>query len=729
MEYLAHSARDGAPEQSYLEHVQDVTSAARQFAEAAGEYATQDGKLLLTAVTNAAPIHDLGKLDKENQKVLHVPDSHKTLPIPHDDAGVSLLAQAEEECGFSQLLVSSHHIGLPDLPIEEQRGDKMFRSGNPEIRNRTDVELAELKSVHDRLIPGWEAHPEGANNGDISVLCRMMLSCLADADHSDTARHYGKYPLEKAMPELMPEKRLERLNAYVGKLGSNQKNNERNQLRSELYASCRDHVVDENIAYCDCPVGSGKTTAVMAHLLRAAAKRKARRVFVVLPYTNIIRQSVEVYRKALTMDGETPEDVVAELHHLADFESENARQFSAQWRSPIIVTTAVAFFETLASNRPSTLRRLHELPGSVIFVDEAHAAMPVKLLPVAWHWMKAYAEDWSCYWLLASGSLVKFWKLEGITGNEEQPLVPSIVPESIDAKLLQYEQHRVEFCHEAEPLSVDMLIEKVMCSPGPRLVIMNTINNAALVAGQIANKYGREYVEHLSTALTAEDREKTVKTVKERLADKCDEDWTLVATSCVEAGVDFSFQTGFREIASLLSLLQAAGRVNRNGDMENAVMWSFRMQDSKELTKNPQLDISISILNDLFGKKLSIAPEFSTEAIRLELGRRNDDLDGLTGYESICNFPKVAEKFKIIDSDTVLVAADDELKKNILQRTANWRDIQRKCVSIRRKKIDEYHLPELCEGVHDWNLGYDSFLGIMAGELKYKEAKDGFMNV
>jgi len=122
---------------------------------------------------------------------------------------------------------------------------------------------------------------------------------------------------------------------------------------------------------CEAPVGTGKTTAVMAHLLRAAQERGLRHIFVVLPFTNIIRQAVKVYRNALVLDGENPEEVVAELHHLADFEAVETRHMAALWRAPIIVTTAVQFFETLAGNHPARLRKLHELPGSAVFVTKS----------------------------------------------------------------------------------------------------------------------------------------------------------------------------------------------------------------------------------------------------------------------------------------------------------------------------------------------------------------------
>ena len=136
----------------------------------------------------------------------------------------------------------------------------------------------------------------------------------------------------------------------------------RNDLRTQMYERCRDGQREEGIVSNDGAVGSGKTTAVMAYQLNQAVAKGARRIFVVLPYTNVITQSVEVYRNALVLPGEEREAVVAELHCKADFEDEDTRCLTSLWRAPIIVTTAVAFFETLASNRPGALRRLHELP-------------------------------------------------------------------------------------------------------------------------------------------------------------------------------------------------------------------------------------------------------------------------------------------------------------------------------------------------------------------------------
>ncbi|MGX8698340.1 MAG: CRISPR-associated endonuclease Cas3'' [bacterium] len=733
--YLAHSAREGFPEQSYREHILNVSERAAENARAAARYAVLDGALLEQAVRSASLVHDLGKLLPDNQKVLHIPDNKAHLPTPHEDAGVAYLKNCMGASFSAQLLVSSHHSGLPDLVREAvEKENDCFRHKSPQVRKQNDRALEELTLLQQEILPNGLPVPEEAEvQGDCSVFCRMALSCLADADHSDTACHYGKYPEEQAEPALLPEKRLQALNAYVQSLGGG---NERSRLRKEMYEACRDtesgrdQTSGISIVSCDSPVGSGKTTALMAHILQKAVKRGARRIFVVLPFTNIIRQSVDVYRNALVLPGEDPERVVAELHHRADFQTVEARALTSQWRAPIIVTTAVAFFETLASNRPSALRRLHELPGSMIFVDEAHAALPVRLLPLAWHWMETMADEWQCYWVLASGSLVEFWNLDADGWEKEQRAVPPILPAELRTRLKRYEVSRIQYRYEPVPLSRMSLAEKVLSSPGPRLLIMNTVQSAAVMADDLRERCeDKNAVMHLSTALTAEDREATIEAVKDRLKNHPeDTNWVLVATSCVEAGVDFSFRTGFREISSLLSLLQAAGRINRGGERDDAVIWSFTMQDDPLLTKNPGVKRSASILNRYFQKNVTITPELSTESIQKELNQSAEDLKELLNAENGGKFPDVEKDFRVIGDETVLVVADEALKDKIRFGYASWQDIQRKAVSVRKERVSKLRLKRLAEGeeIYDWNVGYDKFLGIMSGVLICKKVESEF---
>lgn len=726
MTYLAHSARDGYPEQSYQEHVEKVQCGAFHHAEETARYAVLNGETLKASVGMASPVHDMGKLDGDNQEVLHGKDSHISLPLHHQDAGVALLKKIDKDSLYSQLAVSAHHSGLPDIGLEGQRQGNCFRDQNKETRDKVNVEIDRLAALHQQLI-GGEISTLRANSvrGDKGIFFRIMLSCLVDADHTDTARHYRKFPQEQDIyiPKLRAKERLEKLDKYVCGLGDK---SERSKLRTEMYRVCRDSAIEENIVACNSPVGSAKTTALMAYALQQAISRKSRRIFVVLPFTNIIRQSVEVYREVLHLPGENPKDVVAELHHRADFESEEARALTAQWKAPIVVTTAVAFFETIASCMPATLRRLHELPGSVIFVDEAHAALPVKLLPTAWHWMQVLADEWSCHWILASGSLVEFWKLEEL--SETQRMVPQIVNMELRNRLMQYETNRIKFLCKPEPLDRVQLVKWVASVPGPRLVIMNTVQSAAVIAEDMRAYYGERQtcrVMHLSTVLDAEHRDKTIQVIRDRLKDENDTDWTLVATSCVEAGVDFSFKTGFREMASLVSLLQAAGRVNRNGLDNDAVIWTFEMQKDATLTYNKGIKESAYVLKRYFQKGISISPELGTKSIRDELLRQTvfDDAQNLLEAETFLRFPEVGEKFRVIDDNTVLVVADLALKEQLRYGGCGWKPIQRKAVSVRKYIVEQLQLRPLLDGVYDWNLGYDDFLGIMRGIISYQKSK------
>ncbi|MDR2404584.1 MAG: CRISPR-associated endonuclease Cas3'', partial [Spirochaetaceae bacterium] len=641
----AHSPcrEKGIPAQPYEQHISEVLRRAKNAAVLAGQYVASSAQDFLKTVELAARFHDLGKLDPKNQEILSGKKPAKKLPVQHTDAGTAHLLNTASYP--AALAVQAHHIGYPDFIDEQEKEEDVFRDTenceavSKTVREHVDETLAELLSIHHAIMkdPDGIAQIEALGRNQ-QIALRMVLSCLADADHTDSAVNRGDYPQSETIIPLRPAERLERLNKYVAAFGKEK--DKRSVLRREMYQACRDAEIDtdKKIISCDSPVGSGKTTAVMAHLLRQAEKRKLRRIFVVLPVTNIIKQSVATYRKALCFDDENPEAVVAELHHRADFKDITIRHLTALWRAPIVVTTAVAFFETLASNSTATLRRLHELPGSAIFVDESHAALPVYLLPLAWHWINAYADEWSCYWVLASGSLCRFWEIDEIKGKNVQREIPTLVTDELWTRLAEHEKGRIKYKYDANPKTAEEIVEWISKYAGPRLIIFNTVQSAAVVADFLEKQYGRHCVEHLSTSLIAEDRDNTVRRVKERLEDKHDTDWTLVATSCVEAGLDFSFHNGFRELGSLVSLLQTAGRVNREGDYPDAEVWSFKAAEAGQLRTHPLLKDAASVLSGYFEKNITIDPGLSTQSIHEEIilaGRESTDDKSLVRKEEI----------------------------------------------------------------------------------------------
>ena len=715
-EYLAHSAHDGCPAQTYLNHVQNVHDDAVRYAKEAAAFAAnqEDGIALVSAVENAASLHDLGKLEEENQTALHA-GNQPHLPINHTDAGTALLLH--ENRMYSAICVMSHHRGLPDFPKEFIRGSRSFRDAD--IAAATDRKLPELKAIHQDLF-GEKATDEQPAAGCRSVFMRMALSCLADADHGDTARHYGQEPMDGRQNELHPAQRLQALNAYVSGL---QADDERSRLRTQMYQCCRDSQTNDPIVACDSPVGSGKTTAVMAYMLSQAEKHHLRRIFVVLPFTSIISQSVETYRRCLVLPGEDPNEIVAEIHHRVDFESENVRHLSTLWKAPVVVTTAVAFFETLASNRPSTLRRLHELPGSAIFVDEAHAALPSHLLPVAWKWINCFADEWNCHWVLASGSLNRFWTIQQIAAAGIRQ-VPDLVHNALRSALEQYEQDRIRFLWNPSLMTSEELAQWVNSFQGPRLLIVNTVQSAAVIAKTMMEQHGCQRVEHLSTALTARDRAKTLARVRRRLQDTSDCDWTLVATSCVEAGVDFSFAVGFRETASLSSLIQASGRVNRNGKMKNALMWSFGLNyaDDASLKEHPIIKHAATVLTKEFLEKdRPILPASVTDSIQLELARYGEHQTNLLKDDDSLFFTQVEDIFQVIDNHCVPALVQIALDEDVSIHAISRKQMQMDTVQIPQYRIKVWNVQPIQNDLFRWTLAYDGFLGYMAGVLSIND--------
>jgi len=320
MELLAHSGRAsrGLGPQSYSEHVLAVRGKALGNMEAALCYRAIPEPALKTMAEWAATFHDLGKVDPNNQHILRTSERGRLNPN-HVDAGVAHLRSVGQV--EAAIAVYGHHLGLCDLPAEmakdEQNRQDPALAGLRDYQCKldTDSSLPELLAQHSQSVKDEPPNSPRFRRLLTGLERRLLLSCLVDADHGNTARFYGGEP-DRAPAEPRWEERLAALDRYVSHLAA--AGGARATLRSKLYQACRAASAEPLIQACDGPVGSGKTTAVMAFLLSAAKALELRHIFVVLPYTNIIRQSVEVYRQALVLPGEYPEKVVAAHHHQAD---------------------------------------------------------------------------------------------------------------------------------------------------------------------------------------------------------------------------------------------------------------------------------------------------------------------------------------------------------------------------------------------------------------------------
>lgn len=715
--WLAHSKGKNppVPAQNYQKHISEVLRRTDENAESLLRYNKSDSEYFRYAVRAAAIYHDLGKLDDDNQKVLSNGEG-KGLPINHVDAGTANLLK--NDLVESALLVYAHHIGLQSIPAECAKAGLFLRDAN--LFDYTKQHLEDYITRHNQSI-NIASVENGTINSDWGGLTRRIaLSCIVDADHGDTAYNYGKeYKVGRVEPRW--EERLHALDDYIEELGSQSEKSERNILRKQIYDSCKEADTNPSLYACDSPVGTGKTTAVMAHLLKTAIDKKLRHIIVVLPYTNIIKQSVDTYRKALVLNREKADEVVSEHHHQADFDALETRQLTTLWKTPIIVTTAVQFFETIASNHPSKLRKLHELPGSGIFIDEIHSAIPNHLWPQTWKWMKEFAEKWSCYFVLASGSLPRFWELKHMIESPE--IIPELVPQKLREEALNQEVKRITPTAYPKVLNDDELVHFIISKPGPRLVIMNTVQSAAVLAEKL--RIEGHNVLHLSTALAPCHREMVVERVKQKLKYSLT-DWTLVATSCVEAGMDFSFRSAFRERASTANLIQVGGRVRRNNEDFEPILIDFKV-NAPLFNHHKGFTLAGQILEKLFEENrvgLESPADLITEALRRELMSDTEEkYKRILKMEKEMDYPEVAKLYKVIASDTRLVIIDKTLIDKLERHEkVDPKEINIKSVQLWVNKINKLNL-DFVKGyenaeLYAWPYNYDpDFLGYMAGVL------------
>lgn len=782
MDYLAHTPPKDKPELAphlYADHVKEVLDYGLSLFDyllSSTRFSNTDKEQLRQTLKTALMLHDMGKLDESNQRVFRG-EVHGKLPVDHLEAGTAIAAEISNE--LLGWLIRGHHTpGLPSKKTEKYFIRQLRKKFNLSL---TPLCLRGARHNREKLSADWDKHHAAIAVTDKSIeqykqrqmqcsgswpqlslklpesnmITRMMLSCLVDADHGSAASYSQDIPMPGFTPaETCWEKRLKALDEYISGVvaSSSAPNTERNRLRGRFYSYSNDvELFSSHLAACSAPVGLGKTTSVMSYLLRCAIKDGLNRIFVIAPFSNIIDQTVKVLRKAIVISGENPETVVVAHHHKADFSSKEMWQYTASWQAPVVVTTAVQFFETLASSKPSRLRKLHNVVGSALFIDESHACLPPELLRLSWHWIQQLADTWGCRIMFSSGSMVRFWQ-DGYLVNQPVSKIPDIYPDFLQKETNHAETKRIIFKKIERPLQKDELIEQVTSAATRNeyikhdkpscLVIINTVQSAALIAATLAdrlndkeNELSSKAVLHLSTALAPKDRGRMLAEVIRRQSEDNEwnhKPWYLVATSCVEAGVDLDFAVGFRESCSVTSLLQVSGRINRHGKRPRGILYDFSIVAEDGLNRHPGLEESSDILKELWPEIIKDDADYNSLcslAIRKELSRfskKEDKSKQLLSDEEKHGFQEVSRDYRIIDSDTATVIIDRNLIEKLkMGIPVNWQTIQKYSVQLWMNKISKLHLHEIrgCkqDGIYSWVDSYDydpNFLGIMSGLLQ-----------
>lgn len=660
---------------------------------------------------NLAWLHDLGKYSAAFQNRI-VGNGAKA---DHKTAGVRKAVELYGSVGrVLAYAVAGHHGGLPNFGSSES-GLRSYLERPYELDAAWENELSFHKdnSLQELL---YKLAQDKQRGMAISFFTRMLFSSLVDADFLDTeafmdeerARERGQ-PSSIAGLEKQLEQHYSTLKMGKGKI---------NELRREIGEWCLQAAkCKQGFFSLTVPTGGGKTLASMRFALNHAKENNMRRVICVIPYTSIIEQNADVYRSILGTDNVLEHQSNYSFEPNGEYIDENTakmlKRSSENWDAPIIVTTNVQFFESLFSNKPSQCRKLHNITKSIIMLDEAQMIDIYFLKPC----------------LSALKQLVKYYNCTVVFCTATRPEFPlidmpiyEIVP-NVEHLFKAFERVSVEFLGECSDANIARKAE----AESQCLIIVNTRKHAQMLHRELNINY--KY--HLSAQMCPEHRKICLQEVRERLCKG--EPCTLVSTSLIECGVDISFPSVYRETAGLDSILQSAGRCNREGELsqKGRVLVFDSTEQYAALRGYQQMTAAIGkrILNE---ESVPNSPQAIHAYFELLYHKNRDVMDKnhiLDEFERRAGalefeFETAARNFKLIqDTDTLVIPYDkkaEDLMKNYKYSGGSIRDLRTYSISIYENQKKElkakgaveqvdnglYFLRSL-EGFYDMKVGLD----------------------
>lgn len=669
LQNYAHVRGDANGNKEYQTVAQHLTGTAElccSFATAFG--AKADGEL-------AGLTHDIGKCTEDFQDRL-LNDG----PIV-DHATAGAMACARRGNRYVSACVAGHHGGLSDFGnMRTARKDDGTFYGRL-LKGRDEQCLERCGESGVALPPLMVSTAQKLDSLQASFWTRMLYSCLVDADFLDTEqfmngeRGRGRYD---DIPTLSA-----RLQAYIEPW--QQPKTELNRLRCEILNTCIEAASrSKGIYTLTVPTGGGKTVASLAFALRHAAEHRMQRVIYVIPYTSIIDQTAQVFRDMLGSGNvlEHHSGVQFDLADGAPAEAVRKALATENWDMPVVVTTAVQFFESMYAARASQCRKLHNLANSVIIFDEAQM-LPLPHLRPCVAAMASLAEQFHSTVMLCTATQPSLDDLLSIYA----PNCP--VTELFPQTSALYDQFRRVTFRQSGTLSDEALAEQ-LSEQRQALCIVNSRKAAQNVYAQLP----QEGSYHLSTLMIPAQRQALLDEIRERL--RRGKPCRVVSTSLIEAGVDVDFPAVYRELAGLDSVMQAAGRCNREGKrpVEESIVTIF---ERTELPP-PLFQSAIGAAREALGvNRDPAAPETMARYFHNLRDLIGDALDKqgvikafTQGIEG-CEFPfrTVAEKFHLIDRNTYTVYIPYGEGKDLLQQLQDgecskglYRKLSRYAVSV-----------------------------------------------
>ncbi|MDY4430609.1 CRISPR-associated helicase Cas3' [Evtepia sp.] len=569
--YYAKSKRSDGTQVTVKEHLSAVSEYAAKYGVAAGI----DAEARLAGL-----FHDFGKYSDSFQDVL----LGLRRNIDHAACGAALLYQVSKARMTGPIrsvieAVNGHHDGLLDngalygLLRESLGGNALVSvndgkacalTGPEEYKRAFDLFRAEHPTV-DFKLPRWILPKEKSGDNLATMLyTRMLFSCLVDADYTVSAwEETSSCPDTPDEEPLLANTCLERLYEHRNMIRkSSQAESVLNGIRDQVFEQCGicGEQEGEGLFTLTAPTGTGKTLALLHFALRHCLATGKKRIIIVLPFLTLAEQNTAVYEKIM------PSVLV---DHSQSRLSDDAREIASKWSAPFIITTSVKFFETLFAHRPSDCRKLHSLAQSVVIFDEAQS-LPPHLTGTTLRAVNELCERYHMTMVFSTATQPSFQGLPGMTWNPRE-----IVPEYANL-YRQLERVRVDWRLQKDgDIPLQTIAEELQTYDS-----VCGIFNIRRHAREVFDRIYQEEPEStflLSTDLCPAHRSRVVEEIRQRLSEcrPC----RVISTQCIEAGVDLDFPVLYRALAPLDSIIQAAGRCNRNGTQDFGRVVVFEPED------------------------------------------------------------------------------------------------------------------------------------------------------
>lgn len=732
MEFYAHINKEQQTKQNLYTHLSNVAYLARQNLTPCG---LQDAGELV------GWLHDIGKYCTNFQEYL---SGNTTAPIKHSFAGVTFLWKRYHEtdntpqkqwwCEILCAAIGSHH-GLFDCVNSEGQSGFAKRISEADTNGYQEV-IANMPShlLHriDMLFDAsytvfaQKIYPKIQSCNllsqqrnfaliSLALLTRLITSALMDADFSDTADFFGHNEEDFAPLYQTANQSLQHLEQTLERLPTDLPIHQARQFISQ---QCKNAATKSCTLFSlNTPTGSGKTLSTLRFALTRATCMPTCRLFFVSPLLTITEQTAQTIKDALgsytaMIEHHSDIDNKTEVPNSKKEDVNQIEQYGREtWKAPVIVTTLAQWMNTLFAGKPSNIRRMQALQDSIIIIDEAQN-VPVELLPCFNAVILFLTSLCNATIVLCSATIPCLDKvrhlsipramIEEMVSINEIPLAVfdrteiKYINECMDGKTLHDTVTNDELCQ----FMINALQRPNITSI---LNICNTRSDAAHLY-TILKKHAapNTKIYHLSAAMCSEHRRKILYEIKNSLAAKIPV--ICIATQVIEAGVDISFECVLRAEAGLDSVLQAAGRCNRNGEQTIANVYIYRPQNSNP----PQfIQQTQNAFNSVYSSEQIIVatPEYTRQyynTLYLNNNTCNKMLDLLTNNSTYNTAPsrihqrmKAAFKtsgqtFNTYDNNslTVVVPYDDTARSFIqllnqkMPTKAQMRKMQKYCVSI-----------------------------------------------